>query len=55
MKRIECPKCSRIIEIESVIFVTVTDKDGRAGLRRIDHAHATVVNGEIQCACGKYL
>jgi hypothetical protein len=47
MKRIECPKCSRIIEIESVIFVTVTDKDG--------HAHATVVNGEIQCACGKYL
>ena len=54
MKRLFCPECSRVIEIEAVYTTTAMVNNERRVVK-VEHGHSTTINSEIQCACGTYL
>jgi uncharacterized C2H2 Zn-finger protein len=51
MKRIKCPQCGRVFEIEASYMAK--SATGEAVL--VQRAHSTCSGSEIQCACGKLL
>jgi hypothetical protein len=51
MKKIECPQCKRVIEIEAQWFGV----NAVGAPVQVQHAHSMSQGSEIQCVCGKTL
>ena len=54
MRRLLCPNCSRVVEIEATYLTTATINNEPKTFR-VEHGHSTTKGSELQCACGQYL
>jgi hypothetical protein len=54
MKRLVCPNCSRVVDIEAT-YVTTALVNNELKTFRVEHGHSTTKGSELQCACGQFL